>query len=66
MIDPYEEAAIIAPIPETYTIQPGDSLLAISLRFFGDANMVYAILELNGLEDPDMIIAGRTISLPRR
>jgi len=66
IIDPYEEAAIIAPIPETYTIQPGDSLLAISLRFFGDANMVYAILELNGLEDPDMIIAGRTISLPRR
>ncbi|MCL1845730.1 MAG: LysM peptidoglycan-binding domain-containing protein [Defluviitaleaceae bacterium] len=66
VFDPHEESAIVAPIPETYTIQPGDSLLAISLYFFGDANMMYAILELNGLDDPDMIIAGRTISLPQR
>ncbi|MCL2357279.1 MAG: LysM peptidoglycan-binding domain-containing protein [Defluviitaleaceae bacterium] len=64
--DPYEETALIGPIPDTYTIQPGDSLLAISLYFFGDANMVQAILDINGMDDPDMIIAGRTIMLPRR
>jgi len=62
----HEESALIMPIPETYTIQPGDSLLAISLYFFGDTNMVSEILALNGIEDPDHIIAGRTITLPRR
>ncbi|MCL1863372.1 MAG: LysM peptidoglycan-binding domain-containing protein [Defluviitaleaceae bacterium] len=62
----YEEAALIPPIPETYTIQPGDSLLAISIYFFGDGNMVSEILTLNGIENPDHIIAGRTISLPPR
>ncbi|MCL2456320.1 MAG: LysM peptidoglycan-binding domain-containing protein [Defluviitaleaceae bacterium] len=61
-----EESALISPIPETYTIQPGDSLLAISLYFFGDANMVNEILWLNGIENPDHIIAGKTIALPRR
>jgi nucleoid-associated protein YgaU len=63
---PHEEAALIPPIPETYTIQPGDSLLAISLHFFGDANMIHEILALNGLENPDHIIAGRTLVLPQR
>lgn len=61
-----EETAIVAPVPETYTIQPGDSLLAISLYFFGDANMMYAIMELNGFDNPDLIVAGRTIALPPR
>jgi nucleoid-associated protein YgaU len=61
-----ENPALIPPIPETYTIQPGDSLIAISLRFFGNTDMVADILELNGIEDPDMIVAGRTIALPRR
>ena len=62
----YGHEAIIPLIPETYTIQPGDSLLAISLYFFGTTAMVDAILELNGIEDPDMIVAGRTITLPQR
>jgi LysM repeat protein len=63
---PHEETALVPPLPETYTIQPGDSLLAISLEFFGDANMVSEILALNGLDNPDLIIAGRTIMLPPR
>jgi len=61
-----DQEASIPTIPATYTIQPGDSLLGISLRFFGDANMVSEILLLNGIEDPDMIVAGRTIALPQR
>jgi len=63
---PHEESALVSPIPDTYTIQPGDSLLAISLYFFGDTNMVNEILALNGLENPDHIIAGRTLLLPQR
>jgi len=61
-----DEPALIMPVPETYTIQPGDSLLGISIRFFGDAGMVEEILILNGIENADHIVAGRTIALPRR
>jgi len=61
-----EQEAFIPAIPATYTIQPGDSLLAISLHFFGDIGMVEEILALNGIENPDHIIAGRTIALPQR
>jgi len=53
-------------IPETYTIQYGDSLIGISIRFFDTADMVDAIMELNGIYDPHHIVAGRTIALPRR
>jgi len=53
-------------IPETYTIQYGDSLIGISLRFFETADMVEAIMALNGIDDPHHIVAGRTIALPRR
>jgi nucleoid-associated protein YgaU len=61
-----EETALVPQIPETYTIQPGDSLIAISLRFFQNEYMVEEIMALNGIDDPDLIVAGRTIALPRR
>jgi len=61
-----EQEALIPAAPQTYTIQPGDSLIAISVRFFGDAGMVEEILLLNGIEDPNMIVAGTTINLPQR
>jgi LysM repeat protein len=54
-----------AAVPEAYTIQPGDSLLNISLEFYGTTGKVNEILALNGISDADMIIAGRTIALPR-
>ena len=50
-------------VPETYTIQPGDSLSVISMYFYG-VDRVEEILAINGLENADMIIAGRTILLP--
>ena len=50
-------------VPETYTIQPGDSLSQISLYFYG-VDRVAEILALNGMTDPNMIIAGSTILLP--
>ena len=57
---------IFSTVPETYTIQYGDSLISISRRFFNDADMVEEIMALNGIEDPNHIVAGRTIALPRR
>jgi len=65
-VAPDEHEALILPVPAAYTIQPGDSLIAISVRFFGDAGMVSEILALNGIEDADHIVAGRTIALPQR
>jgi len=50
-------------IPESYIIQSGDSLSAISMYFYGE-DRIDDILALNGLENADMIIAGRTILLP--
>jgi len=52
-------------VPQTYTIQYGDSLLGISMQFFNDANMIEEIMALNGIDDPNHIVAGRTIALPR-
>jgi nucleoid-associated protein YgaU len=54
------------PYYEAYTIQPGDSLIAISVRFYGDKSMVDEILALNGIEDADHIVAGKTIALPKK
>ncbi|MCL1786935.1 MAG: LysM peptidoglycan-binding domain-containing protein, partial [Defluviitaleaceae bacterium] len=62
---PVAPAPMVSTVPATYTIQPGDSLLAISLYFFGDIAMVDEILALNGLADPDLIVAGSTIVLPQ-
>ena len=73
--DPPAEAAIIpAPVPApvlpatplTHTIQPGDTLISISMNIFGDDTMVSAIMELNGIENPNHIVSGRTIALPPR
>ncbi|MCL2378708.1 MAG: LysM peptidoglycan-binding domain-containing protein [Defluviitaleaceae bacterium] len=60
------QAVYFYDIPETYTIQYGDSLIGISIRFFHTADMVEAIMALNGIDDPHHIVAGRTIALPRR
>jgi nucleoid-associated protein YgaU len=52
-------------LPEAYTIQPGDSLIEISLRFYGDTSMMDEILALNGITNADKIVSGKTIALPR-
>jgi len=61
-----EDTPPVAHAPETYTIQYGDSLISISIRFFDTADMVEAIMALNDIENPHHIVAGRTIALPRR
>ena len=52
------------PIPLTYTVQAGDSLTAISLRFYGNTDMVREIMRLNELDDPDRIFFGKVLRLP--
>lgn len=51
------------PLPETYTVQTGDTLTAIASRF---NCTVEELLRINGLSSPDVIYVGQTLELPRR
>ena len=50
--------------PTTYTIKRGDTLGAISLKFYKNKTFVKKIMELNKIENKDTIYAGQTIKLP--
>jgi nucleoid-associated protein YgaU len=64
--EPIADISTVSLIPDTYTIQPGDSLIAISIRFYGDDTAVNEILAINGIDNADFIQAGKTIALPKR
>lgn len=51
----------------TYTVQPGDTLSAISKRFYGHANDYMAIFNANKdqLSDPDQIKPGQVLKIPQ-
>ena len=48
---------------DTYTIQEGDTLWGICERFYNDGSKCYKLAELNGIENPNLIYAGDTITL---
>lgn len=50
----------------TYTVKRGDTLSAISLRYYGDANDYMKIYEANRplLSDPDKIFPGQVLRIP--
>ena len=50
--------------PASYTVQPGDTLLAISKKFYGSSQMVMQIKEANGLDDVNKIYIGQELTLP--
>jgi nucleoid-associated protein YgaU len=49
-----------------YTVQPGDSLGAISVKFYGDINRYMAVYEANRmiLSSPDVIRVGQRLVIP--
>ena len=51
---------------QTYTVQAGDTLSAISKRFLGDANAYMDIFNINRdqLSDPDKIKPGQVLKIP--
>jgi nucleoid-associated protein YgaU len=49
---------------QVYVIKPGDSLSKIAKEFYGNANDYQKIAEANGIEDPNKIRAGQSISIP--
>ncbi|MDE5892858.1 MAG: LysM peptidoglycan-binding domain-containing protein, partial [Acetatifactor sp.] len=50
--------------PVSYVIQPGDTLIGISTRQYGNDSYVQAICDLNGITNADNIQIGQKILLP--
>ncbi len=49
---------------DTYKIDIGDTLTAISIKFYGTKAKTIDIMKLNGIEDPNKIYYGMVIKLP--
>jgi nucleoid-associated protein YgaU len=49
---------------QPYVIQSGDTLSAISVLFYGSANKYRSIAKANGIDDPNTISVGSTITIP--
>ena len=52
--------------PESYQVQKGDSLIAISRRFYGTDEKVIEICRLNNIKDPNQFQPGQNILLPSK
>ena len=67
-----EEEAAAAPEPEpepepaarTYTVESGDTLWAISERFYGDGSKYQIIADASGISNPDLIQPGQVLTIP--
>ena len=54
----------VAQGDQTYTVKAGDNLSKISKLFYGDANQYQKIADANGLDNPDKIRVGQTLTIP--
>jgi nucleoid-associated protein YgaU len=52
------------PAPRTYTVVPGDTLWAISERFYGDGSRYQRIADASGVSNPDLIHPGQVLTIP--
>lgn len=59
-----EPEAPAAPEPRTYTVESGDTLWAISERFYGDGNQYQKIADASGISNPDLIQPGQVLTIP--
>jgi len=50
----------------TYTVRSGETMSELAGRFLGDPLLFYALARYNGLEAPNQLSAGQTLSIPRR
>jgi LysM repeat protein len=67
VIDPsLAPAKPAAPEPQTYTVQPGDTLSKIAKQFYGNAGAYMKIFEANKdkLTDPNKIQVGQVLRIP--
>src|SRR3977135_487688 len=65
-----EEAPAAPPPPpppldvQTYTVVSGDTLWAISERFYGDGSKYQVIADASGVPNPDLIHPGQVLTIP--
>ncbi|MFZ0831756.1 MAG: LysM peptidoglycan-binding domain-containing protein [Mycobacterium sp.] len=52
------------PAARTYTVASGDTLWAISERFYGDGNQYQRIADASGASNPDLIYPGQVLTIP--
>jgi LysM domain len=52
------------PAPRTYTVVSGDTLWAISERFYGDGSKYQVIADASGVSNPDLIYPGQVLTIP--
>jgi LysM repeat protein len=58
------EPASPPPAQRTYTVVSGDTLWAISERFYGDGSKYQVIADASGISDPDLIYPGQVLTIP--
>ena len=54
----------VVSIPESYTVEKGDTLLKISRKIYGQDNKIDEIRRLNGIKDVNHILVGQKLLLP--
>jgi LysM repeat protein len=52
------------PAVRTYIVVSGDTLWAISERFYGDGNKYQEIANASGISNPDLIYPGQVLTIP--
>ena len=52
------------PAARTYTVVSGDTLWAVSERFYGDGSKYQAIADASGISNPDLIYPGQVLTIP--
>jgi nucleoid-associated protein YgaU len=52
------------PAPRTYTVVSGDTLWAISEKFYGEGNRYQEIANASGISNPDLINPGQVLTIP--
>ena len=58
--DSYE----IGPDGTTYIVKPGDMLMAIAKKFYGDESKYVLIMKANNIEDPNKIYVDQELKIP--
>jgi nucleoid-associated protein YgaU len=54
------------PVPSSYRIKKGDTLVKIAVYFYGDGSKWRNIAKLNHIHDPNHLKVGRVIKLPKQ
>lgn len=49
----------------TYTVKSGDTLSGIALKLYGESHMYWDIAQTNGIRDPNKIVIGQILTLPK-